>query len=48
MTLRGDDYVENIDLSEIANMARAAKGRDRYGYRSEFIDLVDILDEIEK
>lgn len=48
MTLRGDDYVENIEVSEMAKIARAAQGRDRYGYRSEFIELLNILRKLEE
>ena len=46
MALRGDDYAENIDLAELSKMARAAKGRDKYGYRSEFLDLIKMTDEL--
>jgi len=46
MALRGDDYAENIDLAELSKMARAAKGRDKYGYRSEFLDLIKMADEL--
>jgi len=48
MTLRGDDYSENIDLAELKAMAIGSKGRDRYGYRAEFIELIDTLDELQE
>jgi len=48
MTLRGDDYAENIDLKALQTMAKRAEGRDRYGYRSEFLELVEKLEELKK
>lgn len=48
MTLRGDDYAETMDLSGLSKTARGAKGRDRYGYRSEFIELVEMLGELKE
>lgn len=47
MTLRGDDYAENIDLAALRKMAKKAKGRDRYGYRAEFIELMERLEALE-
>ncbi len=46
MTLRGDDYAEDINLLRLSRIAKDAKGADRYGYRREFLELIDILDEL--
>ena len=46
MALRGDDYADNIDIAELSNLAKGAKGRDKYGYRSEFLDLIKTVNEL--
>ncbi len=38
--LRGNQRVENDDLKAVAALARAARGDDPHGYRSEFLNLV--------
>ena len=48
MALRGDDYAEDINLRQLSKIAQDAKGRDRYGYRSEFLDLMKILDALKE
>jgi len=48
MTLRGDDYADSMDLDELKGLAVSSKGRDRFGYRSEFIELIDTLDELQE
>jgi len=48
MMLRGDDYSDDIDLKTLKAMAIGSKGRDPYGYRSEFIELMDKLDELQE
>jgi len=47
MSLRGDDYSESIDLSDVSKIARKATGRDKYGYRGEFLELMEILDALQ-
>ena len=46
MALRGDDFAETINLAELSKLAKSAKGSDKYGYRSEFLDLIEIADEL--
>ena len=48
MALRRDDYAENIDLAELSKIAKDAKGRDKYGYKSEFLDLMKLTNELKK
>ncbi len=48
MTLRGDDYADAIDLAALKGMAIGSKGRDRYGYRAEFIELIDAVEELQE
>jgi Ca-activated chloride channel family protein len=38
--LRGGKYTRNFSYDDILAMAQASKGKDDYGYRSEFINLV--------
>lgn len=40
--LKGGKYLGELSLTGIAKMARASKGKDDYGYRSEFIQLVEL------
>jgi len=46
MALRGDDYAEDIGFSDLYELARGAQGRDKYGYRSEFLGLIKIANNI--
>ena len=41
LSLRGDAYADELDLAELARLARESRGDDRYGYRQEFVDLVE-------
>ena len=38
--LRGSPYTEKFDYDQVIELARAARGEDRFGYRSEFLQLV--------
>ena len=38
--LRSDPYMKNFGYKDILALAEAAKGRDPFGYRSEFVQLV--------
>lgn len=40
--LRGDPYLSGFGYDAIASLARGARGEDRFGYRSEFIQLVEL------
>lgn len=40
--LRGGKYLGNYDYSQILSLARQSKGDDPYGYRGEFIKLVEL------
>lgn len=40
MMLRESDYVKDYTYEKVVEMAQAAKGDDREGYRSEFINMV--------
>lgn len=38
--MRGSPYTEKLDYDQVIELARAARGEDRFGYRSEFLQLV--------
>ena len=38
--LRGSPYTEKFDYDQVIELARSARGEDRFGYRSEFLQLV--------
>ncbi len=38
--LHGDEYVSDFGYDDIASLAEQSKGADKFGYRSEFINLV--------
>ncbi|MEE2526138.1 VWA domain-containing protein [Hyphobacterium sp. HN65] len=44
--LRGDDYIadEEFDLGRVAELAEQFTGSDAYGYRAEFVRLVQVAD----
>ncbi len=42
MVLRDSEYKGNSNPDEILKLARSARGRDPYGYRQEFIELVEL------
>jgi len=46
--LRDSEYQGNADLASVLALAEAAKGKDIYGYRAEFINLVNRYMLIEK
>lgn len=47
-TLRGDPYILNADydLPAIARAASRNEGRDPYGYRAEFVSLVELAESV--
>ncbi|MEW6672794.1 MAG: VWA domain-containing protein [Thermodesulfobacteriota bacterium] len=38
--LRGDPHVKNFGYDDVLKLAEAARGKDRFGYRAEFLNLV--------
>jgi len=38
--LRGDPYVQPLTYDDVIALAESARGRDRFGYRAEFLNLV--------
>ena len=42
MLLRNSKFIGNATYAEMANLARNSKGEDWYGYRAEFIQLVEM------
>ena len=42
--LRGDPHVEGLTYAEIEDIARAARGEDAFGYRSEFLRLTQLAE----
>lgn len=46
MLLRDSDYKGDLRYEDVIALAKAAKGADEYGYRSEFIQLVRLADKV--
>ncbi|MCP4310458.1 MAG: DUF3520 domain-containing protein [Bacteroidetes bacterium] len=46
LILRNSDYKEDASLDHVIAMAKAAKGEDDEGYRSEFIKMVKLADTL--
>jgi Ca-activated chloride channel family protein len=46
MILRESDQVGSFDLQDAAALARDGLGPDRYGYREEFVELVELAGEL--
>jgi Ca-activated chloride channel family protein len=44
--LRGGKYLERFSYNEILNLARGARGDDPFGYRAEFIKLVNLAQSL--
>ena len=40
--LRGDTYVDNMSYAQIKTLGQGARGEDEFGYRAEFLSLVDL------
>ena len=40
--LRDSNYLEQFDFKDAAELASTARGTDRFGYRNEFVKLVDL------
>ena len=41
--LRGGKYLEKFSYDDILNLAQNSRGKDSFGYRSEFIQLVRLV-----
>jgi Ca-activated chloride channel family protein len=48
MLLRKDDNVKNMPVSKILETAKESKGDDKFGYRQEFIELIEVAKSIKK
>jgi Ca-activated chloride channel homolog len=44
--LRNDPYMKNFGYKDVAELANGAKGRDSFGYRAEFVQLVKLADAL--
>ena len=44
--LRGGKYTGEMSYEEVAELARNARGKDRFGYRGEFIQLVSLTQSL--
>jgi Ca-activated chloride channel family protein len=44
--LRGGRYTQQYAYSDIVKLALSARGKDRYGYRSEFVRLVELAETL--
>ena len=42
MILKGSEYIADCNYEMVIEMAKSAKGRDENGYRSEFINIVEL------
>ncbi|MCK3684310.1 VWA domain-containing protein [Maribellus sp. YY47] len=47
MLLRRSEFAGSTNIKSILELARAAKGEDEEGYRSEFIQLVKMVDDLQ-
>ena len=45
--LKGGKYTEGFDLAASAELARSAKGEDRFGLRAEFVQLVELAQSLQ-
>lgn len=46
--LRGGKNLSSMTLEQVIDLAQNAKGKDKYGYRSEFINMVKLTDAIKQ
>ena len=46
MLLRDSEFKGDLTYASVLELARSAKGEDDFGYRSEFIELVDLVKEM--
>ena len=48
MLLRDSEHKANANFTQVLTMAKNAKGTDSYGYRSDFIKLIEIAEMLNK
>ena len=46
--LRQSKYIVDFGYADVAQLATQAKGEDRFGYRSEFVQLVNLADSLDQ
>ncbi len=46
--LRGGKYLESFSFDDIAQLARQSRGQDSHGYRSEFMQLVQLAETLDQ
>jgi len=46
--LRNNKYLIDFDYDDVAELARQARGEDHYGYRAEFISLVELANSLKQ
>jgi len=46
--LRGDTAVEDYSYADALKLAKGAKGKDENGYRAEFVQLVKLIETMDK
>ncbi len=46
--LKKDERIGDLKLADVLSMGKKAKGEDRYSYRQEFLELVELANEINK
>ena len=44
--LRGSEQTGDFSLTEVENLARNSRGRDNFGYRGEFVNLVNLASSL--
>ena len=44
--LKGGKYTANFSYGDVAKLARSAQGDDRFGYRREFLSLVQLAESL--
>lgn len=47
MLLRDSEFKNDLTYSDVINLAKSAKGADEFGYRAEFISLVEIAGQLQ-
>ncbi|HBS85410.1 MAG: hypothetical protein A2W91_16510 [Bacteroidetes bacterium GWF2_38_335] len=48
MLLRNSEYKGNLTFDDVMNIAKKSQGKDKEGYRNEFLTLIEKADEISK
>ena len=45
--LKGGKYTGNFNFAGVAKLAQSARGEDRFGYRDEFLSLVNLAQSLD-